>query len=801
MSDGVVQRSSFFGPIYYPLSSLTSSQRSLKMPGYVPTPHQYPSAPLLALSQNGSLLQSFRFRPRKDLIDWRRFSAIDVDRVAYELDITTLQETISTVTFCNLDNEKCPHCQQPVDLVLLKVLKLAQLTIEYLLQCQEFLCNNVAQLEDQIQKAIGEHQKTKDDMIKQGEELRKVKEENKIRKKLFEAQQTVFKADANNYHKCQLCDKAFMTYYHLQEHHKRRHPENAEFEKQKKRQVDDIQEGIQELKNTLVKTQSHQETEREMEHQRRMQELEEARRKEENLIRDFERWKEEERAKLQNEMDRLRQQLVSQFEDIALKNTAKFQDMESKISVNSNLGELLDDEERQEKKRIQNELLNMREELEKQRTEWKRKMKEMKTGHNEEREDLISENKRLRASLSSDQKARDEQFESTVQRQQSTIKSQEKVIKSQEKKIRELNTSREFKEVPQVAQVILPVGGAKQEPNEESSDDDESLYQRMKKIETLRKDPNFAKQFRPILKQTLLEKLESMGVKKGSKGITSSIYKDLKSVLTKQYQQKVKKWPEIETERARMEKLLTKKVKKQNKNAEKDTLTASQLSTAIQSPRSLRFITSSGATEQVSNVRMVASSTPLPKGTAGQNMSRPISVSPRARTPPFTSEEDTSVLNRSPFPSPKPRKNVNSQALSMVQKEVEDISDDDWSDESDSSPAKPSPRTVSFSKDTAKQGSLVHSMARSLERQLSKQREKPFGGVETISSTLKSANASEIRKSQSWDDSDSEISSLEEITDNLDHSLRKPQPALRQSADSTGSHGTSIWSSTSAKGW
>lgn len=36
-------------------------------------------------------------------------------------------------------------------------------------------------------------------------------------------------------------------------------------------QVDHIQESIQELKNTLVKTQSQLETEREMDHQRRIQ--------------------------------------------------------------------------------------------------------------------------------------------------------------------------------------------------------------------------------------------------------------------------------------------------------------------------------------------------------------------------------------------------------------------------------------------------------------------------------------------------------------------------------------------------
>ncbi|CAJ0953252.1 unnamed protein product [Ranitomeya imitator] len=478
------------------------------------------------------------------------------------------------------------------------------------------------------------------------------------------------------------------------------HGDRADNHKQKKRQVDDIQEGIQELKNTLVKTQSQLEKEREMEHQRRIQELEEARRKEENMMRDFERWKEEERVKLQNEMDKLRQQLVSQFEDIALKNTARFQDMESKMSVTSNLGELLDDEDRQEKQRIQRDLLNMKEELEKQRTDWKRKIKDMKTSHNVEREELISENKRLRASLSSDQKARDEQFESSMQTLQSTIKSQGKVIKSQEKKIRELSTSREFREAPQVAQVVLPVGEAKQEAIEESSTDDESLHHRIQTIETMRTDPNFAKKLRPILQQTLLEKLESMGVKKGSKGISLSVYKELRSVLAKQYLQKVKKWPEIESERAKMEKLLNKQVKKQAKNSEKEMLlsTTSQLSTTVQSPKSPRFVTSAGSTEHVSNVRMVTSAKPLSEGTTGHNVSKPINVSPRGE------EDDASMLDRSPFPSPAPRTNLNSQKIPMAQKQVEDISDDDWSDESDISPGKPSPRVVSFTKDKASKG-------------------------------------------------------------------------------------------------
>ncbi|CAI9562825.1 unnamed protein product, partial [Staurois parvus] len=103
----------------------------------------------------------------------------------------------------------------------------------------------------------------------------------------------------------------------------------------------------------------------------------------------------------------------------------------------------------------------------------------------------------------------------------STIQSQKKLIKSQEHKIRELAARKEIKEieikeVPQASRVVLPVGSAK---DDSSGDElDVTLDQTMKKIEELRRNPDFIRQFRPILEETLIEKLESMGVKKGAKG-------------------------------------------------------------------------------------------------------------------------------------------------------------------------------------------------------------------------------------------------------------------------------------------
>ncbi|XP_063771600.1 cilium assembly protein DZIP1L [Pseudophryne corroboree] len=778
------------------------------MPGYMPTPVQYPSLSFAALSPKGSFIQAFRFQPRRDGIDFRRFSAIDVEKVSRELDIATLQESINAVTFCNLDNERCPYCQQPVDPVLLKILKLAQLTIEYLLQCQEYLSNTVAQLEERLQESASEHQQTKHEMVNLAEEIKKLKEENKRRKKLIGTQQMLIQAGANNYHKCQLCDKAFMNYSYLQGHVERRHPEITQLERQRKKHAEQVDDGIEDLRNKLQKTQSQLETEREMDHQRRMQELEDAHRREENIKRDFETWKKEERIKLQNEMDHLRQQLLSQIEDITIKNAATYQDLESKKTTSSNLGELLDEEERQERQKIQKELWSLREEMKRQETEWKKKMKEIKRDHNSERSELLDDNNRLRASLSNDQRTRDEQFESTMQSMKSTIEKQKKKIKSKEQKIRELKASKEMKEVPQVAQLVLPVGGAKDESSEEEMD--ESLGQKMRRIDAVRRNPEFIRQFRPLLEETLMEKLESMGVKKGAKGIPSSTYKDLKALLVKQFQQKMKKYPDIEGIKAKLGKVLQKLVKHQRKSEDTLQSTTSQLS--VQSPRSTQSIPPPEVTPRARNVQTVesyrSSQVPVPsprtKGMASQSATGITNVvsQPPPRTPPFTSEDDASMLDRSPYHSLARKLTPTSQPISLVQKQaVEDSDDDDWSD-SDVSPEKPSPRVVSFSRDTTNQGSQVQVMARSLERQLSRQREKPVGGIETVPSKLiKSSNPPEARKSQSWDDSDSEISSLEEVTDHLDFSPRKPQPAVNRSAESTGSHGTSIWSSNSAKGW
>ena len=170
----------------------------------LPPPMQSPTTTAQGLSGllfGAYTLPTFKFQPRRESVDWRRISALDVDRVARELDVATLQENIASVTFCNLDREVCGRCGQPVDPVLLKVLRLAQLSIEYLLHCQDCLSTSVAQLEARLQASLGQQERGQQELGRQADELKGVREESRRRRKMISAlQQLLLQTGAHSYH-------------------------------------------------------------------------------------------------------------------------------------------------------------------------------------------------------------------------------------------------------------------------------------------------------------------------------------------------------------------------------------------------------------------------------------------------------------------------------------------------------------------------------------------------------------------------------------------------------------------------
>ena len=173
--------------------------------------------------ENEPLLE-FRFQARNMSVDWRKLSLIDVDQIAHSMDIDQLQEHIELVTYASLDE------LDSVDPLFVKLFRLSQYTIEYLLHSQEYL----KVVMDREKGKLGK----KDDIIRQNEatqaklksELIQVKKENKKRRRMIEEYQRMMEVGANSFYKCPICpSKSFINATYLQSHMHRKHQEHTTY--------------------------------------------------------------------------------------------------------------------------------------------------------------------------------------------------------------------------------------------------------------------------------------------------------------------------------------------------------------------------------------------------------------------------------------------------------------------------------------------------------------------------------------------------------------------------------------------
>ncbi|UJR08525.1 hypothetical protein I4U23_012788 [Adineta vaga] len=193
-----------------------------------------------------SMNRPFVFNKRNEKIDWRRIAAVDVDRIARELDFQVLQDNIEQITLCNIDFEVDSRAMDPN---FIKLYKMAQLTIEYLLLCQDQIANQLADYEQNKSKVSVDHEQYRDQIQKLKDELNRTKKESKKRKKLLETQEKMLLAQRPSYHTCPVCVHTFLTLDYLQAHMQRRHPE---YDSSRKREHDvDSEKEMQRLKDEL----------------------------------------------------------------------------------------------------------------------------------------------------------------------------------------------------------------------------------------------------------------------------------------------------------------------------------------------------------------------------------------------------------------------------------------------------------------------------------------------------------------------------------------------------------------------
>ncbi|XP_063518271.1 cilium assembly protein DZIP1L isoform X2 [Pongo pygmaeus] len=772
---------------------------------------------------------TFKFQPRHDSMDWRRISTLDVDRVARELDVATLQENIAGITFCNLDREVCSRCGQPVDPALLKVLRLAQLIIEYLLHCQDCLSASIAQLEARLQTSLGQQQRGQQELGRQADELKGVREESRRRRKMISTlQQLLMQTGTHSYHTCHLCDKTFMNATFLRGHIQRRHAGVAEGGKQKK-QEQPVEEVLEELRAKLKWTQGELEAQREAERQRQLQaeRSEEAAEeqlkaergwfiglrkeaisitmkvqceaasanveaaasyledlaKEAELIhqreieakKEFDKWKEQEWTKLYGEIDKLKKLFWDEFKNVAKQNSTleeKLRALQSHSVMESNLGSLRD-EESEEWLRQARELQALREKTEIQKTEWKRKVKELHEEHMAEKRE--EENQRLQASLSQDQKKAAAQSQCQISALHAQLQEQARIIASQEEMIQSLS----LRKVEGIHKVPKPADTEEDSPEEEMEDSQDEQH---KLLAALRHNPTLLKHFRPILEDTLEEKLESMGIRKDAKGISIQTLRHLESLLRVQREQKARKFSEFLSLRGKLVKEVTSRAKERQENGavvsqpDGQPSVKSQQSTVVTreaqpKTRTLQVALPSTRAEPPPPTRqshgshgssLTQVSAPAPRPRVHGPFSTPPSSGPWMSTPPFSSEEDSEGdrVQRVSLQPPK----VPSR---MVPRPEDDW---DWSDTETSEENAQPPGQGS--------GTLVQSMVKNLEKQLEAPAKKPAGGVSLFFMPNAGPQSAAIpgRKPQlSEDESDLEISSLEDLPLDLDQ-REKPKP-------------------------
>jgi zinc finger protein DZIP1 len=153
-------------------------------------------------------------------VDWRAIATLDLERLVRDTDFQSLQENVMNVAFCDIEREDFS-----IDSNFLKLFKLAQLIIEYVLYCQKRLqrqAENSRKQADDLRKAESELTQQVATLQK---DLAAVKRENKKRRKMLEAAQSLMTAGANGYHRCSMCAKAFVSDAFLQSHMQRRHGE------------------------------------------------------------------------------------------------------------------------------------------------------------------------------------------------------------------------------------------------------------------------------------------------------------------------------------------------------------------------------------------------------------------------------------------------------------------------------------------------------------------------------------------------------------------------------------------------
>ncbi|XP_064442017.1 cilium assembly protein DZIP1 isoform X4 [Mirounga angustirostris] len=783
-------------------------------------------------------LPFFQFRPRLESVDWRRLSAIDVDKVAGAVDVLTLQENIMNITFCKLEDEKCPHCQSGVDPVLLKLIRLAQLTIEYLLHSQEFLTSQLHNLEERLRLSMAEGEQNKKLLAKQAGEIKLLREECKRRKKMISTQQLMIEAKAS-YYQCHFCDKAFMNQAFLQSHIQRRHPEDSHLEYKKKAQTDKLQSEIDMLKEQLQLTRSQLEAAQHAHAVRFSKEYEMQKTKEEEFLKLFDRWKEEEKEKLVGEMEKVKEMFMKEFKELTSKNSAlEYQLSEiqkSNMQIKSNIGTLKDAHEfKEERPQYPQDFQNVMQLLDSQESKWTARVQALHQEHKKEKGRLLSHIEKLRTSMIDDLNASNVFYKKRIEELGQRLQEQNELIITQRQQIKEFtskplnsvsepkgnpSTWQTFESKPTAPAVPMSASAAQTvdaksgltmaheqafsshilEPIEELSEEEKGRENEQKlnhnKIhlrKALKSNPSLMKEIRSVLEQSLLEKLETFGINADIRGIPSDHFSRVLRTVESARHERERQIPNIQKIREFLEDEVSCKTERTLLSSDKysappqvDTLSNGEIPKAVQlPPRSRQLIRQRPVFTDRTSVPKVK------KNITEDHFPRKSST---ITTPPFSSEEELDgddLMQACASPDFLPVQPSESNKSSFGKNIVK--SDADWTEGSETEDSDISPKPT---------GTSIKTLTEKVEKTVSDHRNvtKPVGGINVAEAFIKKEFKEELKCADVEDD-DWDISSIEEERSLGKKTGREQREPLPVKNESNSTQVPSAWGASNPKG-
>ncbi|XP_014431524.2 cilium assembly protein DZIP1 isoform X4 [Pelodiscus sinensis] len=577
---------------------------------------------------------------------------------------------------------------------------------------------------------------------------------------------------------CQFCDKAFMNYSFLQSHMQRRHKEESHTAEQKKKaQTDKLQDEIDKLKEELQLTKSLLEAEQQAQVVRFSKEYELQRSKEEEIMQSFHKWKEEEKERLADEIEKVKEMFMREFKELAAKNTAlenQLLDLQkSNMQMKSNLGTLKDScEFMEERPQNDQDYQNVIELLEKQESKWTSRIQALHQEHEKERCQLLSQIEKLKSSMTADLNASNIFYKKRIEELGQRLQEQNELIISQKHQIKELSTKSLANVKSQV--VNAPAQHAVEPksslPATHDLEKNEHKISRSKQhlINALKTNPSLTKELRIVLEQTLVEKLESLGIKAGVRGIPSDFLNKILISVESAREEKEKEVPDIQLIREHLERQVSFRIEERSSSSCNRLVSSSRLPS--KDKQKMVHVATSSLTVQPKPAKRTSTTVCLAgqRMTAAENTSTPkpgkhVFLDGASRktssigTPPFSSEEevddDDDIMHAYISPEllkPKASRNSTNNCGMVTGK-----SEKDWTEESEmretETPSKPSKDAV------------IQKLTEQVEKTLSSHgnQNKTPGGINVTQAFIKKEDAQELKFTE-VDDDDWDISSVEE---------------------------------------